>query len=307
MNKYQDIAKKEGLEIRIDSKSGFCFGVKRAIDMAENFMKDDNKLFSAGDIVHNDEEIKRLHNKGMQTVDIKTENLEKGKTVLFRAHGEPPTSYKKMQDKGVNIIDATCPVVLKLQERVKKAWEEIKDSGGQIVIYGNKGHAEVVGLVGQTDNQAFVVENVEDIQQLEKNKETIVFSQTTKNRSGLDEIEEALKKYLVSEDILKVNRTICAQVGNRVPHLQEFVKNFDVVVFVAGAKSSNGRVLYEVCKGSNSNSFFASNREDINDNWFKTLPKKVGVCGATSTPNWLMEEIAEEIVDKWVRIKNNLI
>lgn len=303
MSSYQEIAQNSGLEVVIDQKSGFCFGVERAINIAEGFLKENKKLFTAGDIVHNDEEIKRLTYKGMQTIDVNNNDVKDGETVLFRAHGEPPASYERMKKQGINVIDATCPIVVKLQERVKKAWDEVKDEDGQIVIYGKKGHAEIIGLLGQTDGQAIIIESEEDIKQLDKSKKTVLFSQTTKSRTGLDEMEKHIINHLDDSDNLKVNRTICGQVGNRVPHLKEFAKDFDIVVFVAGAKSSNGKVLYEVCKSVNDKSFFASNIEDIREEWLKPLPTKIGVCGATSTPNWLMENIAEEISKKWLSLK----
>ncbi|HLW08191.1 MAG TPA: 4-hydroxy-3-methylbut-2-enyl diphosphate reductase [Marinilabiliaceae bacterium] len=298
MSNYQEEALKSGLVIEIDGKSGFCFGVSRAVEMAENFLKKEGTLFSSGDIVHNEEEVLRLRNKGVITIKAEVENELTDKTVLFRAHGEPPTSYQKMKEMGAKILDATCPVVIKLQERVHNAWKELQLVNGQIAIYGNKGHAEIIGLVGQTNGEAVVLEKPEDVELLDADKKTVLFSQTTKSRAGLQAIEEALRHHL--KQPIQVHRTICAQVGNRVPHLKEFVKKFDLVLFVAGAKSSNGKVLFEVCRSANSETFHLSSANEIQMDWVDKLPKLVGVCGATSTPQWLMEEVADKFSKMWL-------
>lgn len=300
MNSYREEALKNGLVIEIDDKSGFCFGVSRAIKIAEDFIEKGEALFSSGDIVHNEEEVLRLRNKGIISIDPSAENELKNKTVLFRAHGEPPTSYRNMEDRGAKILDATCPVVIKLQERVHKAWKELQLVNGQIAIYGNKGHAEVIGLVGHTNGEALILEKPEDVVSLDRNKKTVLFSQTTKSRDGFQDIEEALRNHLKHPDDLQVHRTICAQVGNRVPHLKEFAPKFDLLLFVAGSKSSNGKVLYEVCKGVNPNAFYVSTAKDVQADWLKTPSTSVGVCGATSTPYWLMEEVAERLARMWL-------
>lgn len=300
MNRYQKEAIKRGLVIEVDDKSGFCFGVSRAVKIAENHLKKEGVLFSSGDIVHNEEEVSRLRDKGMVTIDSSTQKDLTNKMVLFRAHGEPPVSYQKMKEKGANVLDATCPVVVKLQDRVRNAWVELQPLNGQVAIYGKKGHAEVVGLVGQTNDEAIVLDKLEDVRLLDPNKKTALFSQTTKSKEGLDEMEGALRQYLTNPDDLNVYRTICAQVGNRVPHLKEFASKFSLVLFVAGAKSSNGRVLYEVCKNANAQTFYISSSNEIKPDWLKELPKSVGICGATSTPNWLMEDVCEEFSKLWL-------
>lgn len=300
MNSYLEEALKKGLVIEIDSKSGFCFGVSRAIKMAEDFVKKEETLFSSGDIVHNEEEVLRLRNKGVVTINPDADNDLKNKAVLFRAHGEPPSSYKKMKEKGAKIVDATCPVVIKLQERVHNAWKELQLMNGQIAIYGNKGHAEVVGLIGQTNGEAVVLEKPEDVEFLNPDKRTVLFSQTTKSRDGFQDVEEALRRHLKRPDDLQVHRTICAQVGNRVPHLKSFAPKFDLLLFVAGSKSSNGKVLYEVCRGVNPNSYYVSSASDVQAGWINSPSISVGVCGATSTPYWLMEQVTERFSEIWL-------
>ncbi|HKL71586.1 MAG TPA: 4-hydroxy-3-methylbut-2-enyl diphosphate reductase [Marinilabiliaceae bacterium] len=300
MNFYLEEALKSGLAIEIDDKSGFCFGVSRAIKMAEDFIEKEGTLYSSGDIVHNEEEVLRLNNKGLVTINPHAENDLNNKAVLFRAHGEPPSSYQKMKGVGARVLDATCPVVIKLQERVHNAWKELQLVNGQIAIYGNKGHAEVVGLIGQTNNEAIVLEGVDDVKLLNPDKKTVLFSQTTKSRDGLQDIENALRRHLKRSDDLQVHRTICAQVGNRVPHLKSFAPKFDLLLFVAGSKSSNGKVLFEVCRGANPHSYYVSAADDIQADWINIPSVSVGVCGATSTPYWLMEEVAERFAEMWL-------
>ncbi len=294
----KDHSKGSSFIIEIDTKSGFCFGVSRAVKLAEEELKAGKELYCLGDIVHNEGEIERLNSLGMQTIMHRDErNLDK-KTVLFRAHGEPPQTYKKMKESGASIVDATCPVVLKLQSRIKKTFIKLQKEGGQLVIYGKKGHAEVIGLVGQTDGKAYVVESPEDIYKLDRNKKTVLFCQTTMSHSGLLKIEKKLKNYLSDPENLIVYRTICAQVGNRVPHLQKFVEGFELILFVGGLKSSNGKYLFESCREVNPNSYYVSQLNDIKDNWFVPAPSRIGICGATSTPQWLMEKVADAVRNK---------
>jgi 4-hydroxy-3-methylbut-2-enyl diphosphate reductase len=301
MNSFLKEALKLGLVLEIDRKSGFCFGVSRAVKMAESHLKEGDKLVSMGDIVHNDQEIERLRKGGMETFVHGNDVNLNGKTVLFRAHGEPPSSYAEMKAMNVAVVDATCPVVLKLQERVKQAWLMAKKEGSQIVIYGKKGHAEVIGLVGQTEGEALVLESPDDVVQLDPDKKTILFSQTTQSYDGLQALENSIRLFLNHAEDLKVHRTICAQVGNRVPHLSQFARKFNLVLFVGGAKSSNGRVLYEVCRTANHNAYYISSLNDIQPQWMNMKPLSVGICGATSTPQWLMEQVAERFADMWLR------
>jgi 4-hydroxy-3-methylbut-2-enyl diphosphate reductase len=300
MNSFLKEALKLGLVLEIDDKSGFCFGVSRAVQMAETRLQEGDKLVSMGDIVHNDQEIERLRQMGMETVVHGNDADLEGKTVLFRAHGEPPASYAEMKAMDVPVVDATCPVVLKLQERVRQAWQTAKKENGQIVIYGKRGHAEVIGLVGQTEGEAMVLESPDDVSLLDPDKKTILFSQTTKSYEGLQALENSIRLFLNHAEDLNVHRTICAQVGNRVPHLSQFASKFDLVLFVGGAKSSNGKVLYEVCRKANHNTYYVSSLNEIQLQWMDMKPLSVGICGATSTPQWLMEQVAERFADMWL-------
>ncbi|WP_372641387.1 4-hydroxy-3-methylbut-2-enyl diphosphate reductase [Ancylomarina sp.] len=278
--------------IEIDPNSGFCFGVVNAIEKAEETLAKDKTLYCIGDIVHNNIEVDRLKGQGLKTINHdEFEKLSNAK-VLFRAHGEPPASYIKAKENNIEIIDASCLVVLNLQERIKKTYLETIESGGQILIYGKKGHAEVNGLVGQTEGQAKVVERVEDLKEIDWNKPVILFSQTTKTISGFEEITKVLK--LKCQNELKIHDTICRKVSNRMPNIREFAKKHDVVIFVSGQKSSNGKLLFDVCKQENSQSYFVSHPDELKMTWF-TEAKSIGISGATSTPSWLMEQIAENI------------
>jgi len=282
-------------KIVIDSKSGFCFGVSNAIKTAEEQLQKGERLDSIGDIVHNEEEIKRLKEKGLKSIALHQVSSSTSNKILFRAHGEPPSSYKQIKDSGKELIDATCPVVLKLQQRIKKAWMDLDKTTSQIVIYGKKNHAEVIGLSGQTNNEAIVVQTKEDLNLVDKNKHIILFSQTTMSHEGLKETEQILSKHLNSGKNLRVHKTICAQVGNRVPHLEKFAKQYKLVIFVGGKKSSNGKVLYNVCRAQNPETYFVSEVEEVQPSWFNPPPSSIGICGATSTPKWLMENVAEKI------------
>lgn len=286
---------KQPLHVEIDEKSGFCFGVVRAISKAEEEIGNNGTIYSLGDIVHNDLEVERLNNKGMQTIDHgDLENMTEG-TVFFRAHGEPPESYQKVKEKGLNLIDATCPVVLKLQQRVRAAYEEMKGKKGQIAIYGKIGHAEVKGLSGQTNHEAIILEKEEDVRLIDPSRPVVLFSQTTKSPEVFKNIAAALQRRALSNVEVKINDTICRQVSNRAPHLQRFARKHDVVIFVGGAKSSNAQSLYKSCLAVNPQTHFISSPEDLQSLWFASGPRSVGVCGATSTPAWLMEVVAEKI------------
>ena len=283
------------IEIEIDRNSGFCFGVVNAIDSAERELKSGDILYCLGDIVHNSLEMERLNRLGLQTINRDDLSGLKNKTVLLRAHGEPPSTYMVAQENDINIVDATCPVVLQLQRRIRNFHNEIKDVDAQLVIYGKQGHAEVNGLVGQTDGNAIVVEKVEDLNVLDFSKEIVLFSQTTKSLDGFREIVEIIKRRMTGSARFRYFDTICRQVANRLPKIKDFAAKHDWVYFVAGQKSSNGKMLFDECKKTNPNIIFISETSDIEEK----LPPgviSVGVCGATSTPKWLMEEVAERIL-----------
>lgn len=278
--------------IDIDDSSGFCFGVINAIQKAENELAEHTSLLCLGNIVHNEEEVKRLETAGLKSI-TKTdfERLNNSK-VLFRAHGEPPISYDLAKRKNIQVIDATCPVVLKLQKRIKKAWLELKKTNGQIVIYGKKGHAEVQSLVGQTNNEAIVIESEDEIKHINKEQPVVVYSQTTKSIEKYEKLGVKIKSWC--KNSVKIHDTICRQVANRAPKLKEFVKKYDLVIFVGGQSSSNAKYLYGICKNTNKNTHFVSSvSETHNINYSGT--KKIGICGATSTPLWLMEKVKKEI------------
>ncbi|MDR2038314.1 MAG: 4-hydroxy-3-methylbut-2-enyl diphosphate reductase [Bacteroidales bacterium] len=287
------------LIIEIDSDSGFCYGVVRAIRMAEDELQRGNGLFSLGDIVHNESEVARLNQCGMQTINHEGLKSLHDMKVLIRAHGEPPLTYRIASGNNISIVDATCPVVLNLQKKVHKAFLKSKTNNGQVVIYGKPGHAEVNGLVGQTMDTAIVIASENEIDRIDISRPLYLFSQTTMTISGLQRIRKAIEKERNRKQIGKnipfeVNDTICRQVSNREPKLIGFSAKHDVIVFVSGSKSSNGRALYEVCKQANPNSYLIANPDDLDKNWFSGA-SSVGVCGATSTPRWLMEKIANEI------------
>ncbi|WP_162341110.1 4-hydroxy-3-methylbut-2-enyl diphosphate reductase [Cyclobacterium salsum] len=289
------------MEVTIDKNSGYCFGVEYAIKMAEDEMVDDRKLYCLGDIVHNDMEVRRLSNKGLVVIDREDLRCLHDCKVLIRAHGEPPETYRMAIENNIELIDASCPVVLKLQHRVKTAFDKMQNQEGQIVIYGKKGHAEVIGLTGQTLEKAIVVMDDEDLEQIDFSRPVTLFSQTTKSTKGFyalkQKIEERIReaKGHMEELDFNANDSICRQVSNREPQLQKFSEENDVIIFVSGKKSSNGKALYQVCKGVNSRSYFVENEQDINREWI--MPEdKVGICGATSTPMWLMEQVKEHIL-----------
>lgn len=281
------------MKIQIDPKSGFCFGVVMAIEKAEKELETESKLYCLGDIVHNNVEVQRLESKGLISIDYaKFETLHNCK-VLIRAHGEPPSTYEIAKKNNIELIDASCPVVLKLQEKIKHKFNS--DSvEKQIVIYGKQGHAEVNGLVGQTNNKAIVVSEIDDIKQIDFNKDIYLFSQTTQSIEEYIKIQEEIKKRLLNNNELIIHKSICGQVSNRWDELREFSKKHEVILFVSGKKSSNGRILYNVCKNENKNTYFINDSDDINTEMFNGI-SSVGICGATSTPRWLMEKIEKQI------------
>ncbi len=288
------------MKVTIDKNSGYCFGVEFAIKMAEDEMEGTDQLYCLGDIVHNDMEVKRLSDKGLVVIDRERLQELNNCKVLIRAHGEPPETYRTAIANNIELIDASCPVVLKLQHRVKTAFDKMEKEEGQIVIYGKKGHAEVIGLTGQTLEKAIVVMEDKDLDKIDFNKPVTLFSQTTKSTKGFyalkAKIEDRIKatKGLLNEIDFNANDSICRQVSNREPQLQRFANENDVIIFVSGKKSSNGKALYQVCKSENQRSYFVENETEIDPSWFKS-EDQIGICGATSTPMWLMEQVMTHI------------
>ncbi|MDR0971267.1 MAG: 4-hydroxy-3-methylbut-2-enyl diphosphate reductase [Bacteroidales bacterium] len=283
--------------VRIEKNSGFCFGVVSAINIVEKELEKTNPLYCLGDIVHNDMEVERLNRKGLRVISLKEMEELKDVKVVIRAHGAPPSTYLLAKKNNIEIIDATCPIVLRLQQNVKKGFEEISLEKGQIVIYGKKGHAEVVGLVGQTSNRAIVISNEEDLNLIDYTKPIHIFSQTTMSEEGYkticDKIIEKYNKVLEKKDQkIIITNSICKQVSSRSKELIAFSKEVDVLLFVSGKNSSNGIYLYNICKDSNARTFLVSQISDINNNWFENA-NTVGICGATSTPMWLMQQISQ--------------
>ncbi len=285
------------MKVEIDNKSGFCFGVVYAIQVAETELSNSDKLYCLGDIVHNNVEVERLEKKGLVTIDNNDLKTLSNCKVLIRAHGEPPETYKIALENNIELIDASCPVVLKLQNRIKDGFDDAINNDGQIVIYGKIGHAEVNGLVGQTQGKAIVIEGEDDLYKIDYSIPITLFSQTTKSVDGFYKIQNEIKKRIKAEDIkkkLQFNDTICRQVSSRGITVKEFAKQHDVIIFVSGKKSSNGKFLYEICKTENPKSYFITKINEIEKKLFWE-DASIGVCGATSTPMWLMEEIAEKI------------
>jgi 4-hydroxy-3-methylbut-2-enyl diphosphate reductase len=271
------------LQVTIDQDSGFCFGVVYAIDMAEEILAEDGYLYCLGDIVHNDEEVARLKEKGLRIISHDDLTEIRNEKVLIRAHGEAPETYKIALENNITLIDASCPVVLKLQNRIKNT----HDSKEKVLIFGKHGHAEVIGLQGQTNNEAIVFQDISELEDVELPEKFTLYSQTTKSTAKFYQIKEELINR--GYDI-KANDTICRQVSNRDEELPKFVKNFDHIVFVSGKKSSNGKVLFEVCRKHNPNTYFISNESELNKEMFNP-GDKIGICGATSTPMWLMTQV----------------
>ena len=278
-----------GLDVTIDTKSGFCFGVEYAIEIAEEILQQDGELYCLGDIVHNDMEVKRLEDMGLKIIDHDELKQMKDVKVLIRAHGEPPSTYDLAIKNNITLMDASCPVVLKLQNRIKKS----HDKKEKIYIYGKHGHPEVKGLMGQTGKDAIVFQDIKELDLDDLPASLTLYTQTTKSKEKFYEIVSKLTKTGVD---VNVNDTLCRQVCNRDNQLQDFSNNFDKIVFVSGTKSSNGNALFNVCKQNNSNSYFVSSSDEIDRSWF-SKDEKVGVCGATSTPMWLMEEVKEKILE----------
>ena len=281
------------VQIEIDNGSGFCFGVTTAIKKAEEELAAGKTLYCLGDIVHNGMECERLKQLGLVTINHEEMKQLHGVKVLLRAHGEPPSTYEMARENDIEIIDATCPVVLQLQRRIKKQYDTCPDA--QIVILGKPGHAEVLGLVGQTESKAIVIANVEEVKQLDFTRDIYLYSQTTKSLDEFHRIIEYIQEHISPEATFKSFDTICRQVANRMPNISAFATRHDLVLFVCGRKSSNGKVLFNECKSVNPNSHLIEGPEEIQKEWLEGV-KTIGICGATSTPKWLMEQCRDAII-----------
>jgi 4-hydroxy-3-methylbut-2-enyl diphosphate reductase len=286
--------------VEIDKQSGFCFGVQNAVEIAEKALRKGEKVFSLGPIVHNDKEVERLSTLGLASIDHdEFRNLRNSK-VLIRAHGEPPETYLTAEQNNITIIEATCPIVKRLQSKIKEVWLKTKESSGQVVIFGKPGHAEVVGLLGQIHNEGILVSGPADFGKIDVTRPVYLFSQTTMSVKEYSNLSDILRSKMEAAGIsdpdknLIVNKTICGQVSNREPHLKDFARKHDAIIFVSGRESSNGKMLYSVCKSINPETHFVSSPEELEKSWFSGK-NSVGICGATSTPKWLIEKIRDII------------
>lgn len=284
------------IQVEIDEGSGFCFGVTRAIKLAEEELAKGTTLYCLGDIVHNGLECERLEKLGLITINHEELAELHNAKVLFRAHGEPPETYQTAKRNSIQLIDATCPVVLQLQKRIKSEYDKSVPIDKQIVIYGKNGHAEVLGLVGQTQGKAIVLEHPEEVTRLDFNKDIRLYSQTTKSLEDYWKIIRYIEEHISPNVTFEYHDTICRQVANRMPHLQEFAKEHELIIFVSGKKSSNGRILFEECHKVNPNTYLISEPEEINAKLLDGF-QTVGICGATSTPTWLMENCKRRILE----------
>jgi len=284
--------------VEVDKRSGFCFGVQNAVEIAEKCLLLGEKVFSLGPIVHNDKEMERLISLGLVTIDHGQFRKITNCNVLIRAHGEPPETYLTAAENNIRIIEATCPIVRKLQSKIREEWINLKEKNGQVVIYGKKEHAEVIGLLGQTEDEGILITEPADIDKIDTTRPVTLFSQTTMDIKEYDHIKDLIfsrmKKDGVMDPVkdLVVKNTLCGQVSNRVSHLKTFAVKYDTIIFVSGKESSNGRMLFSVCKGVNPDSHFVSSPEEIETTWFNGK-KSAGICGATSTPKWLIEKIRD--------------
>ena len=287
------------MEVNIDKYSGFCFGVVYAIQMAEDVLAKEDKLYCLGDIVHNNKEVDRLNDLGLKIINHKQLQELRDCKVLIRAHGEPPSTYELALKNNIELLDASCPVVLKLQNQIKEGYEEIKELNGQVIIFGKEGHAEVDGLLGQTNNNAIVIADIEDLVKIDFSKSIYIYSQTTKSPEAYKdislEIQRRVKEAGANNVQYIVNDTLCRQVSGREPQLKKFSNENDVIIFVSGKKSSNGKMLYKSCKAENPTSYFISDINELKANWFSNVDS-VGICGATSTPMWLMKSVKKAII-----------
>ena len=296
------------MKVTVDKSSGFCWGVVRTVKIAENELSAGEKLYSLGDIIHNPVEIERLKSEGLETVTHNDLTNLRGAKILIRAHGEPPETYKRAQELGITLIDATCPVVAKVQERIRRFY----DDGYQVVIFGKIEHAEVIGLVGQTNGEAIVIKSLDEIKKVRMDRKTVLFSQTTMDKPTYYSIKEELTKRIkelvvgsleeVANDFLAKD-TICGQVFGREKKIREFAAENELIIFVAGRHSSNGKVLYEIVQSVNSRIQFIENVQELQTEWFEGI-ETVGITGATSTPQWLMEKVKEKI-ESMINVKNS--
>jgi len=288
------------MKVEIEPGSGFCFGVENAVRIAEEALREGEDVYCLGEIVHNDIEVARLKELGLVTITYdEFERLHDCK-VLVRAHGEPPSTYEKARQNNITIIDATCPIVHSMQEKIKKVQLVSREADGQIVIYGKEGHAEVIGLMGAAGEKGILVTRKQDIGRIDFTRPVWLFAQTTRSKAEYELVAEIIRLNLEKEagkhpgNDLKVHKTICHQVSDREPRLRIFARNHEVIIFVSGKKSSNGRMLYDVCRKENTRSYFISSPEEIDPEWLKDV-RTVGICGATSTPKWLIQKVAEAV------------
>ncbi len=286
------------MKVEIDRKSGFCFGVRNAVEIAEEALLRGEKVFSLGPIVHNDKEVERLESLGLVSINQQQFSDLKNSKVLIRAHGEPPETYRIANENNITIIEATCPIVKKLQLKMSGTWKRIGKDNGQIVLFGKPGHAEVVGLLGQTGNEGILISGPADIDKIDFARPVALFSQTTMEINEFNHVKELIYNKMKDHGILdpdhylEVNNTVCGQVSNREPNLRSFAREHDTIIFVSGKESSNGKMLFSVCKSENPDTHFVSSLEEIDKSWFEGK-RSAGICGATSTPKWLIEEIRD--------------
>ena len=279
------------MEVIIDDNSGFCFGVVRAIGEAERALAERGEVYSLGDIVHNRVEVQRLEQLGLHTISHEDMEQLQGRTLLIRAHGEPPYTYERANHLGIKLIDATCPVVARLQRRVREAYQQMQQVGGSVVLLGKRGHAEVVGLTGQVQDDVVVVERAEDLEAVDFSRPIYFLSQTTQSIELFNTLGKEIIARAGGSERVTLDDTICRRVAGRERLLTDFASSVDVVIFVCGKKSSNGRVLFEVCRKANPRSYNIEEESELNIEWLKGA-ERVGICGATSTPRWLMEQVA---------------
>ena len=283
------------MKVIIDDNAGFCFGVVKAIDAAEKELERTGRLHCLGNIVHNNAEVDRLRSKGLVVISHDDLLQLHGGRVLIRAHGEPPSTYRTAEQQGITLIDATCPIVLALQQRIRRGYLEMRQVGGQVVIFGKPGHAEVIGLTGQTDNSAIVVSSPDDLQAIDFRLPIRLYSQTTKSKEHYRQLIANIQDRLPADNDFKAFDTICSRVTNRVEQLQQFARSVDVLLFVGGEESSNGRYLFQYCLHVQPNTHFISDTAQVDARWFGA-DQTVGITGATSTPRWLMEQVAQFLV-----------
>jgi 4-hydroxy-3-methylbut-2-en-1-yl diphosphate reductase len=290
------------MEVEIDKKSGFCFGVQNAVEIAEKALFRGEKVYSLGPIVHNDKEVERLSSLGLVSVNHEQFRKLRNCKVLIRAHGEPPETYRTAEENNITIIEATCPIVKKLHSKITETWKKIKKDNGQIVIFGKPDHAEVVGLLGQTNNEGILISKPADTDKIDYSRPVALFSQTTMEINEFNYIKELIYTKMKEHGVIDpdqyflVNNTVCGQVSNREPNLRAFAKEHDTIIFVSGKESSNGRMLFSVCKSINPDTHFVSSSEEIDKSWFAGK-SSVGICGATSTPKWLIENIRDFVAN----------